>query len=138
MLRDLPTSELVTEDFATAKRRTRQVRREPPPLANLGARYWPTAPCIAVAEVPLDRLVPELVWLGWRSVDAATLRAEGKGFLAALPLLYLLALRRFSGLRFLEQFCTTCKTVEIKAGGKGKYGEKWGESSAWKASGEGT
>jgi hypothetical protein len=32
----------------------------------------------------------------------------------------------FRVLRFLEQFCTTCKTVEIKTGGKGKYGEKWG------------
>ena len=37
----------------------------------------------------VDRLVQDLVWLDWRSVDAVTLRAEGKvGFLAALPLLY--------------------------------------------------
>ena len=39
----------------------------------------------------LSHCVPnqELVWLGWRSVDAVTLRAEGKvGFLVALPLLH--------------------------------------------------
>jgi hypothetical protein len=89
VLRNLPTSKLVTEDLATAKRRTRQVRGAPPPLANFGAHSWPTTPCIAVTEVPLDRLVQELVWLGWRSVDAVTLRAEDKvGFLVALPLLY--------------------------------------------------
>jgi hypothetical protein len=88
VLRDLPTRELVTADLATAKRRTRQVRGAPPPLANFGARSWPTTPCIAVTEVPLDRLVKELVWLGWRSVDAVTLRARGKvGYLVALPLL---------------------------------------------------
>ena len=89
VLRNLPTSKLVTEDLATAKRRTRQVRGAPPPLATFGERSWPTAPSIAVTQVPLDRLVQELVWLGWRSVDAVTLRAEGKvGFLVALPLLY--------------------------------------------------
>ena len=89
VLRNLPTSKLVTEDFATAKRRTRQVRGAPPPLATFGGRSWPTAPSIAVTQVLVDRLVQELVWLGWRSVDVVTLRAEGKvGFLVALPLLY--------------------------------------------------
>ena len=88
VLRDLPTSKLVTEDLATAKRRTRQVRGAPPPLATF-ERSWPTAPSIAVTQVLVDRLVQELVWLGWRSVDAVTLRAEGKvGFLVARPLLY--------------------------------------------------
>jgi len=42
-----------------------------------------------VTQVPVDRLVQELVWIGWRSVDAVTLRVEGKvGFLVALPFLY--------------------------------------------------
>ena len=36
VLRNLPTSKVVTEDLATAKRRTRQVRGAPPPLATFG------------------------------------------------------------------------------------------------------
>ena len=79
----------MTEDLETVKRRTRQARGAPPPLATFGERAWPTAPSAAVMQVLVDRLVQELVWLGWRSVDAVTLRAEGKvGFLVALPLLY--------------------------------------------------
>jgi len=78
----------VTEDLETMKRRTRQVRWGAPPLATFGERAWPTAPSAAVMQVPVDRLVQELVRLGWRSVDAATRRAEGKvGFLVAMPLL---------------------------------------------------
>ena len=72
VLRNLPTSKLVTEDLATAKRRTRQVRGAPPPSATFGERSWPTTPSIAVTQVPVDRLVQELVWLGWRSVDDVT------------------------------------------------------------------
>ena len=90
MLRNFPTSKLVTEDFEKAKRRTRQVRGAPPPLATLGERASPTTPSAVVMQVPVGRLVQELVWLGWRSVDVVTLRAEGKvGFLVAMPLLYL-------------------------------------------------
>ena len=38
VLRNLPTSKLLTEDLEAAKRRTRQFRGQPPPLANFGAR----------------------------------------------------------------------------------------------------
>ena len=39
-------------------------------------------------QVPVHRLVQELVWLGWRSVNAVTVRAEGTvGFVVALPLM---------------------------------------------------
>ncbi|MFM7980405.1 MAG: hypothetical protein ACKPKO_13915, partial [Candidatus Fonsibacter sp.] len=88
VLRNLPTSRLLTKDLETVKRRNRQVRGAPPTLSTLGKRAWPTAPGAVVMQVIVDRLVQELVWLGWRSLDAVTLRAEGKvGFLVALPLL---------------------------------------------------
>ncbi len=38
VLRNLPTSKLVTEDLETAKRRPRQARGAPPPLATFGER----------------------------------------------------------------------------------------------------
>ena len=89
LLCNLPTSKLVTEDLETAKRCTCQLRGAPPPVATFGKRNWRTAPSAAVVQVPVARLVQELVLLGRRSVDAVTLHAEGKvGFLVALPLLY--------------------------------------------------
>ena len=74
VLRFLPASKLLTEDFDKAKRRTRQCRGEPPPLANFGARAWPTAPGAALTPEMLEMFVQELAWLGWRLVDAITLR----------------------------------------------------------------
>ena len=38
VLRNLRTGKLVTEDFETTKRRTRQARGAPPPLATFGER----------------------------------------------------------------------------------------------------
>ena len=60
VLRKLPTSKLVTEDLETAKRRTRQVRGAPPPLATFGERAerrgdasacGPACPGIGVARL---------------------------------------------------------------------------------------
>ena len=86
VLRSLPTSKLLTEDLDKAKRRARQFRGEPTPLANFGARAWPTTQGAASTPETLRKFVQELAWLGWRLVDAITLRAEGKvGFLVALP-----------------------------------------------------
>ena len=79
VLRFLPASKMLTEDFDKDKRRTRQCRGEPPPLANFGARAWPTAPGAALTPPEtLHKCVQEFAWLGWRLVDAITRRGQGR------------------------------------------------------------
>jgi hypothetical protein len=88
MIRTLPAHKLLTEDFESSKRRTRQVRGEPPPLTSFGDRAWPKAPGADVSWDMLDTYVQELIRLGWRSVNSITVRSEGKvGSLVALPIL---------------------------------------------------
>ena len=79
VLSSLPTSKLLTEDLEAAKRRTRQFRGQPPPLANFGARAWPTTPGAALTPPEtLHKFVQELAGLEVGRRDHSARRGQGR------------------------------------------------------------